>query len=64
MLYRMGNKIREAREAAQLSQTQLAERAKIPQGSLSRLETSTEPKKVKTLRKIAKVLGTDWWRLV
>lgn len=59
----MGNKIREAREAAQLSQTQLAERAKIPQGSLSRLETSTAPPKVKTLRKIGKALGVPWYKL-
>lgn len=47
--------IRRAREAAGLTQIQLARRLRITQGALSSMETGKNPR-LETLRKIAKAL--------
>ncbi len=54
---RVGKKIRDAREFAHLTQTQLAEKSGLPQSHISRLENAEHSATNMTLEKIAKALG-------
>jgi transcriptional regulator with XRE-family HTH domain len=54
---RMVMRIRRLRDERQLTQEQLAHKAKISLGYLARLETGRHDPKLSTLRKIAKALG-------
>ena len=54
---RVGKTIRERREAAGLSQAQLAERAGLTQSHVSRLESASHVATNMTLQKIAEALG-------
>lgn len=55
-----GQKLKQAREAADLTREQLAVRAGIHSNTVASLERSTEPEgTVATLTKIATVLGLD-----
>lgn len=56
-VYEVGGKIREAREAAGLTQEQLAERANISGNAISRYETGESEMRVGTFFKIADGLG-------
>lgn len=58
-VYEVGGKIREAREAAGLTQEQLAERANISGNAISRYETGESEMRIGTLFKIADGLGTS-----
>ncbi|WP_439627618.1 helix-turn-helix domain-containing protein [Gemmata sp.] len=53
----VGAKIRKLREEMGLTQTQLAEKAGLPQPHISRIETATYTATRKTLEKIAAALG-------
>ncbi len=54
----MGYKIKEAREAAKMSQEELAEKAEVSRATISGLETGrTDNVTTKTLLKIACALG-------
>ena len=55
---RMGYKIKEAREAAKMTQEELAEKSGISRGTIVALESGTEKNTTsKTLVAIAKALG-------
>lgn len=55
-----GNRIKEAREAANMTQAELAEMAGITRVSLSRIETGANPNpSVQTAIRIAKTLGVS-----
>ena len=55
-----GNRIKEAREAANMTQAELAERAGITRVSLSRIETgANQNPSVQTAIRIAKTLGVS-----
>jgi transcriptional regulator with XRE-family HTH domain len=54
---RMVMRIRRLRDERQLTQEQLAHKAKISVGYLARLETGRHDPKLSTLRKIATALG-------
>ncbi len=54
---RMVMRIRRLRDERQLTQEQLAHKAKISLGYLARLETGRHDPKLSTLRKIATALG-------
>lgn len=56
-VYEVGGKIREAREAAGLTQEQLAERSNISGNAISRYETGESEMRIGTLFKIADGLG-------
>lgn len=58
-VYEVGGKIREAREAAGLTQEQLAERSNISGNAISRYETGESEMRIGTLFKIADGLGTS-----
>jgi len=53
----VGQKIKQLRESAQLTQVQLAEKAGLPQSHVSRLENAEHSATHLTLEKIAKALG-------
>ena len=54
----LGSRIKKAREAAGLSQSDLAERTEINQGHISRLESGYFPRSnIHLIGRIAKVLG-------
>jgi DNA-binding XRE family transcriptional regulator len=53
----VGRKIKEMREAAKLTQMQLAEKAGLPQSHISRLENAEYSPTSLTIEKIAKALG-------
>lgn len=55
----VGRKIRELRDQAGLTQTQLAEKAGLPQPHVSRLENAEYTATNLTLQKIAKALGVE-----
>lgn len=59
----MGEKLREARKAAGLSQAQLAEKVGCSQHHISRWEAGQEPKAL-TLKKLALALGCSMDDLV
>ena len=56
-VYDVGGRIREKREAAGLTQEQLAERAGISRNAISRYETAENEMRISTLFKIADGLG-------
>src|SRR5699024_6749941 len=56
-VYDVGGRIREKREAAGLTQEQLAERAGISGNAISRYETAENEMRISTLFKIADGLG-------
>ena len=58
-VYDVGGRIREKREAAGLTQEQLAERAGISGNAISRYETAENEMRISTLFKIADGLGTS-----
>jgi transcriptional regulator with XRE-family HTH domain len=51
--------IREAREAAGLTQAELAEKANTTQGTISRIENGEIVPRLDTLQRIADALGTS-----
>jgi transcriptional regulator with XRE-family HTH domain len=51
--------IREAREAAGLTQLELAEKAHLTQATISRIEAGTIVPRLDTLQRIADALGTS-----
>lgn len=53
----IGPKVRELREAAGLSQEDLAHQAKISTSTLSRIERGTYQPRLDTLNKLAQALG-------
>lgn len=59
----MGEKLREARKAAGLTQAQLAERVGCTQKDIARWESGREPKAL-TLKKLAQALGSNMDDLV
>jgi transcriptional regulator with XRE-family HTH domain len=59
----VGNRIRDLRESAGLTQTQLAQRAELPQSHISRLENAESSPSERTLRKIAKALRVPLERI-
>jgi len=56
----IGRQIRETREAAGLSQLELAERAGLTQGNLSWIETGRRGVGVEVLNRLADALGATW----
>jgi len=52
-----GSRVRRARIAKGLTQKQLAERLRIPQSQVSRIERDPDRSTLRTLRRIAKALG-------
>lgn len=55
----ISSKIKDARKAAGLTQTQLAEKSGLPQPHISRLENGEHSPSRKTLERIANALGVD-----
>lgn len=55
----VGEAIREAREAAGLTQRELAERIGTQQPAIARLESDGSSPSIRTLRAIAEALGVD-----
>jgi DNA-binding XRE family transcriptional regulator len=55
----IGEKIRELRKGANLTQEQLAENSGIPQSHISRIESGRHSPSHKTLTRIAKALGVS-----
>lgn len=51
------DRITKARQAAGLTQAQLAERVRVPQSQISRLERNPDRTTVRTLRRVAAALG-------
>jgi ribosome-binding protein aMBF1 (putative translation factor) len=54
-----GSRLRRARIAKGLTQKQLAERLRIPQSQVSRIEREPDRSTLRTLKRIAKALGVD-----
>lgn len=54
-----GGRIAEARKAAGLTQKQLGDKLGLPQSQISRLERNPDRTTVRTLKRVAKVLGVD-----
>lgn len=59
-----GQRIKEARKKAGLTQAELADKLGIPYQSISQWERDTRNPKYDTLRRIAAALGVDWMDLV
>ncbi|MFJ4847516.1 helix-turn-helix transcriptional regulator [Streptomyces sp. NPDC088733] len=55
----VGHRIRDLREAAELTQEQLAYRAEISRDSVLRTENATHSPSLDVLARIARALGTD-----
>lgn len=58
------DRIARARKAAGLTQAELADRLKLPQSQISRIERNPDRTTIRTLKKIAKALGVDVSALV
>jgi len=58
------DRIAKARKAAGLTQAELADRLKLPQSHISRIERNPDRTTIRTLKKIAKALGVDVSALV
>jgi transcriptional regulator with XRE-family HTH domain len=56
--------IKHARRAQQLTQVQLAKRARITQGSLSKIERGQQVPSIVALQHLAKALGLDIGKLL
>lgn len=56
---RVGHRIRDLREAAELSQEQLAHRAEISRDSVLRTENATHSPSLDMLARIARALGVE-----
>jgi HTH-type transcriptional regulator / antitoxin HipB len=56
---RVGNMLRKAREAAGISQEELALRLKTKRTAISRIENHADDIKLSTLERIAKALGKE-----
>ena len=54
-----GQRVKEAREAAGLTQAELADRSGIPQSHISRIENAVHSPSRKTLERIAEALGIE-----
>ncbi len=54
-----GSRVRRARIARGLTQKQLAERLRIPQSQVSRIERDPDRSTLRTLKRIAKALAVD-----
>ena len=54
-----GSRLRRARIAKRLTQKQLAERLRIPQSQISRIERDPDRSTLRTLKRIAKALSVD-----
>ena len=61
---RVAMRVKEWRERRNLTQEQLAARARISRGYLARLETARQDPKLSTLEKIAAALKVDIARLL
>ena len=59
----IGNKIRNARKKAGLTQKELGERLGISYQTIAQWENDLRNPKITTLQKIARALGTDWANL-
>lgn len=64
LLLDLGRRLRSAREQAGLTQEEAASRAGIDYKRLQRLEAGSVNPTVRTLDRVAKALGTDFWSLV
>ena len=53
------DRIARARKAKNLTQKQLAQRLKVPQSQISRIERNPDRTTVRTLKRIARALGVD-----
>jgi ribosome-binding protein aMBF1 (putative translation factor) len=53
------DRIARARKAKNLTQKQLAEKLKVPQSQISRIERNPDRTTVRTLKRIARALGVD-----
>lgn len=60
----VGARIREAREAAGLTMARVAERSGIELRRYKRLEAGTTNPTVRTLQRVALVLGRDFWSVL
>lgn len=58
-LQKLGNQIREAREAAGMTQQELAEKTGTARSNISRLEAGRQSPSYETLSKIAQALGKE-----
>lgn len=56
----LGRQLREAREAAGLTQAELAERTAIPQSHLSKIEHGKHAVTIDVLCRLADALEADW----
>lgn len=59
-----GQRIKEARKSAKMTQAELAEKLGIPYQSVSQWERDTRNPKYETLKKIADAIGVEWYTLV
>ncbi len=55
--FRIGEVLRQAREAAGLTQEELAQRVHTKKTAISRIENHAEDIKISTLKRVAKALG-------
>jgi ribosome-binding protein aMBF1 (putative translation factor) len=58
------DRIARARKAASLTRAELANRLKLPQSQISRIERNPDRTTIRTLKRIAKALGVDVSALV
>jgi len=54
-----GDRIARARKAKNLTQKQLAEKLKVPQSQISRIEQNPDHTTIRRLKRIARALGFD-----